>query len=74
MSDLPKGWRTVKLVDILDEKTMERAIAILHHNTNPSERIAKLKELFRGIKKELEAKEIDPDYLAYALLWKTGGI
>jgi hypothetical protein len=71
MNEIPKGWRSVQLGDILDEVTLKKTLKIINHKDDYFIKLAALRLLFRGIRKQLEGKEIDPDYLAYVLLWKT---
>jgi hypothetical protein len=69
MSDLPKGWKTVKLPDILTPAQLHETMKILRLPITDFDKTAKLKLYYAQFRAELEDKGIDSSYLAYAVLF-----
>lgn len=64
-SKLPEGWQTKKLADLLTEEQIEALELILSVNDPLKWKL--VRAYLRGLREELEAKGVVPEYLAYVL-------
>lgn len=70
--NLPPGWKTITIGEVLTNEQYAEAFKILNEATDEIECGKKLREYFHTIREQLELKGIDPDYLSYALpYWLT---
>lgn len=69
---LPEGWRSMRLMDLLPEKTIRKLVPVLNdiqksgqHGKLAHDRVLEILEPHRV---DLLAKDVLPEYLAYVLL------
>jgi hypothetical protein len=70
----PPGWKQTNLTDVLTPPQMRQLQLILKKHKDPDAALVAMKQYFQSIAKELEAKGIVADYLAYVLYAKITGI
>jgi hypothetical protein len=63
----PQGWRSVALSKLLTSEQVKCVLTIVNENKNSLERTQRLKAYLKPLAKELEAKGVLPDFLAYAI-------
>jgi hypothetical protein len=67
MGDLPKGWKTVALGDILTPEQITKTLEIINRPVSEIDKTRMLREYYAQFKAELSQKGYSPDYLAYAV-------
>jgi hypothetical protein len=71
----PPGWKQTTLADILTPPQMAKVQQYMKaHKSDPEALLNALKAYFMTIHTDLNAKGIDPNYLAYVLYGKAIGI
>jgi hypothetical protein len=63
----PKGWKAVKLGDILNEAQGRAVCDILNRPISDREKTKAIREYLEDFKEELEAKGFVVDFLAHAI-------
>jgi hypothetical protein len=66
MADLPKGWKQMKLGEILTPEQIAHTVQVMKSGASEIEKTRQLKEYYGQFKAQLEAKGILPEFLAYA--------
>lgn len=63
----PNGWRSVTLSKLLTREQVQCVVLIATENTEPILRVKRLRAYLEPLRAELEAKGVDPVFLAYAI-------
>lgn len=67
--NLPE-WRTKRLEEILSPIQLRKVASIMNTTGDNVAKLKLLKAYLVQFQAELNAKDIDPNFLAYAILWK----
>lgn len=63
-------WKTVRLGDVLTPAQVQDVANILNSDATPYDRLRTLKAYLGQHRSLLAQHELDPDFLAYSLLWQ----
>lgn len=67
----PIGWETKKMTDILTDAQLDETQKILDEKgLDDFERSNKLKRYYESFKAQLDAKGVDPGFLAYVVVFR----
>jgi len=68
MNEIPEGWSSVKLGDIFTEEQLNHVAKVCEDSKGDMMKASKeLRPYFQGIRAQLEAKGLLPEYAAYAI-------